>query len=193
MRMRDMTMLAGVLAALAFAQTPAEAQTLDLSGIGGGNAAASVGDPSGGTAATATTSGGSLFGGSGSTVATVTLGGGGTASGTGPATATVTLGSLEASDPSGSVVIGTGSNPVSPGGTTATIVLGTDGTTLGLDPDGSGPTAPAPLTQQQFASIIDQLDDSDVQALKLKCADVMDNPSGFDEGIVGVCQLLATL
>jgi hypothetical protein len=195
MRIDRATTLAGALAILAFASTPAFAQTIDAGaasatvGSTSGTSSAEAGDPNGGgSAATGTATGGAATGGTGPTEAIVTLGGANTASGTGPATGTVTLGSLAAGDPYGSGVITLGPNPAN-GGTTGTITLGTPPAS-GVP---GGPVGPGGLTQNQLATVLANLNDSDVQDLKKKCADVLGNPAAFDAGTIGVCQPLATL
>jgi hypothetical protein len=195
MRIDRTTILAGVLATLAFASTPVFAQTIDAGAasvsLGGtsGTSSAEAGDPNGGgSVATGTATGGAATGGSGPTQAIVTLGGAGTASGTGPATGTVTLGSLAAGDPYGTGTIVLGPNPAN-GGTTGTITLGTPPAAAGP----GGTVGPGGLTQNQLAVVLANLSDDDVQDIKKKCVDVLGNPAAYDAGTIGVCQLLGTL
>ncbi len=195
MRLRDMTAMASLLAALAFTQSPANAQSLNLgvasANLGGltGTSTANTSDPNGGSVATASATGGSLSGGSGPSNATVSIGGSGStsATGTGPATLVASLGGVAGGTPTGSVTLGTGSVG-GQNGTTTTISLGTSGATAG-----AGAGTATGFTQATLRTALNQLDQSDVRALKLKCADVLGNPRAFDAGTVGLCQMLARL
>jgi hypothetical protein len=194
MKKRDVTIIAGLFAALVFSQAPAAAQSVDLSGITGGNSSVSSGD-TGGTTATASTSGGSALGSSGATTANVSLGGGGT----GPVTGLATIGSGTTSgNPNGSVVIGTGSTPAG-AGNTATVSLNPDGTvavTTGTgttDASGSTGAAGGALSEPEIRTALANLDDNDLAALKQKCRDVLANPGAFDAATVAICNTLASL
>ncbi len=59
----------------------------------------------------------------------------------------------------------------------------------GGSPDGLG----APPSQIELGRAFGNIDDNEVAALKLKCADVLGNPAGFDAATVSVCQALASL
>ncbi len=192
MKKRDVTIIAGLFAALVFSQTPAAAQSVDLSGITGGNSSVSSGN-TGGTTATASTSGGSTLGDSGATTADVSLDGGGT----GPVTGLATIGSGTTSgDPSGSVVIGTGSTPAGDGNS-ATISLNPDGTVAVTTGTGTGTgttgAAGGALSGSEIRTALANLDDNDLAALKQKCRDVLANPGAFNAATVAICNTLASL
>ncbi len=205
MKKRDWIFAASLVAALAWTNAPASAQSVNLGGITGGNATASTGNlggglsggGGGGSSATASTSGGSLLGGSGPTTGNVTVGGNNIIDGTGPATADVKIGEGTASgNPTGSIVIGTGSNPVNDG-TTATVVLNPGGAVVGIDTNGDGvadqPVSNQPVSTQQIQTALSNLDNSEVALLKTKCRDVMSSPGAFDRATVALCATLAKL
>jgi hypothetical protein len=193
MNTRIAALAAWTFVALAFAAAPAAAQTLDITGITDGDTFASTGDPGDtGTTGTASTTGGSLFGGSGDTIASLSLGSGGT----GPVTGLATIGSgTTAGSPSGSVVLGTGTNPVN-GGTTGTIILNPDGTfSIATGGPGAPAASTAPggtFTAADLLAALEDLDEEDVAALKQKCADVLANPGSYDAATVALCSAIAT-
>jgi hypothetical protein len=225
MNMRIATLAACTLAALAFASAPASAQvsvggiSVDTSGATSGNTSASTGN-TGGSTATASTSGGSAFGGSGPTTANITLGTGGTVDGTGTNTANATIGSGTTSgDPSGQVTINGGSSPASnsssliatlngidengnPSGSVVINPNGDDGTTVTIgDTGGTGGTGGNPdaignladLSPAALQSALNGLSDGDVAKLKKNCALVLSSPGSFDADTVAVCNVLASL
>ncbi len=219
MNKRELILAVGILAALAWTQTSATAQTVDVSGVGGGNTSASTGG-TGGTSGSVSTAGGGALGGSGPTTANATLGGGGTgpatadatigngtiagnpngqavvntgpAAGNGASTAVLTLNGVDAQgNPTGSLVVGSGSNPAN-GGTTNTIVLNPNGTIAGADTNGDG-VADTAIDDRQVQTALASLDDSELAKFKRKCADVLGNPTAFDQATVAVCAVLATI
>jgi len=192
MTMRRLTIAAAFLGAVAWAMPPASAQTIDLSGVTGGDTFASSDDSTGtGTTGSGSTTGGSLLGGSGDTTANLLLGSGGAGSASGSGT----LGSGTTSgSPSGSVVIGTGANPAN-GGSTNTVVLNPDGTfTISTGgPGTTGTPGTTTVTADQLRAALETLDDQDAAELKRKCENVLAKPGSFAPGTVGLCKVLATV